>query len=133
MTWRVLVVEDHPLNLELVTELLREEGCEVLAATSAEAGLRLAEAEQPDLIFMDFQLPGMPGDEATRRLKANPATATIPIVALTALAMRGDDLKAREAGCDAYLAKPVHPPTLRETLWRFLPRRPGGTGPPEGK
>lgn len=117
---RVLVVEDNPVNLELVTELLEQEGCEVLAAESAEAGLRLAAAEQPDLVLMDLQLPGMTGYEATRHLKAAPATASIPVLALTSHAMRGDDLKAREAGCDAHLTKPLNTNLFRKTLRQFL-------------
>lgn len=80
MSPRVLVVEDDAVNLELVVVLLEEAGCEVLTAKSAEAGLRLAAAERPGLILMDLQLPGMTGYEATRRLKADPATASIPII-----------------------------------------------------
>jgi len=116
----VLVVEDHPLNLELVTDFLELEGHQVLVAGSAEAGLRLAETERPDLILMDLHLPGMSGYEAVRRLKVSPATAAIPVVAFTASAMRGEDLRAREAGCDGYLAKPLTPRKFRETLRRFL-------------
>ncbi len=120
MGGRVLVVEDHPMSLELVTELLQEEGNQVLAATSGEAGLRLAAVEGPDLILMDLQLPGMTGYEAIRRLKANPATAAIPVLALTGSAMRGDDLKVREAGADGYLTKPLDARAFRETLRRIL-------------
>ncbi len=125
MAWRVLVVEDHPLSLELVTEFLEQEGCRVLTALTAEEALRLAEAERPDLILMDLQLPGMSGYEATRRLKAHPGTAAIPVVALTASAMQGDDLKAQEAGCDGYLIKPLSPSAFRDALRRFLPRDTG--------
>lgn len=125
MAPRVLVVEDNPVNLELVTELLEQEGCQVLAAASAEAGLRLALAERPDLVLMDMQLPGLSGYEATRQLKANPATAAIPVVALTAFAMRGDDRKAGEAGCDGYLTKPLNTDAFSETLRRFLTRGAG--------
>lgn len=121
MSLRVLVVEDNPVNLELVVEVLEQEGCEVLTTQSAEAGLRLAAAERPDLILMDFQLPGMTGYEATRRLKGHPATAAIPVVALTASAMRGDDLKALEAGCDGYLTKPLDLRAFRDTLGQLLP------------
>jgi len=120
MGGRVLVVEDHSMSLELVTELLQEEGNQVLAATSGDAGLRLAAAEGPDLILMDLQLPGMTGYEAIRRLKANPATAAIPVLALTGSAMRGDDLKVREAGADGYLTKPLDARAFRETLRRIL-------------
>ena len=124
MTRRVLVVEDNPVNLELVTELVEQEGCRVLTAGSGEAGLRLARAERPDLILMDLQLPGMTGYEATRRLKADPATAAIPVLAITAFAMPGDDLKARKAGCNAYLTKPLDAQVFRDTLRRFLPEAP---------
>lgn len=120
MGGRVLVVEDHSMSLELVTELLQQEGNQVLAATSGEAGLRLAATEGPDLILMDLRLPGMTGYEAIRRLKANPATAAIPVLALTGSAMRGDDVKVREAGADGYLTKPLDAQILRETVRRFL-------------
>lgn len=118
------MVEDNPTNLELITEVLELEGCRVFTATSAEAGLHLATSERPDMILMDLQLPGLSGYEAARRLKADPATATIPVVVITAFSMQGDDVKAREAGCDAYLTKPLTLPTLRETLRRFLPPGP---------
>ncbi len=123
MRGRVLVVDDHLMSLELVTELLQQEGNQVLAATSCEVGLRLAAAEAPDLILMDLQLPGMTGYEAIRRLKADPVTAAIPVLALTGSAMRGDDLKVREAGADGYLTKPLDARLLRETLRRFLSPR----------
>ena len=120
MTPRVLVVEDNPANLELAAALLEEEGCQVLSAATADAGLILAVVEHPDLILMDVQLPGKTGYEATRRLKADPATAAIPVVAVTAQAMRGEEAKAREAGCDAYLTKPLDARAFRETVRRLL-------------
>jgi len=120
-----LVVEDNPVNLELVTELLEQEGCQVLSARSAEEGLRLAAAERPDLVLMDLQLPGMTGYAATSRLKADPNTAAIPVMVLTSFAMRGDDRKVREAGGDAYVTKPLDTQTFRETLRRFLSRGAG--------
>jgi two-component system, cell cycle response regulator DivK len=92
----------------------------VLAAETADVGLRLATLERPDLIVMDVQLPGMTGYEATRRLKADPATAAIPVVVVTALAMRGEEAKAREAGCDAYLTKPLDARAFREVVRRLL-------------
>jgi two-component system cell cycle response regulator DivK len=122
---RVLVIEDNPVNLEVVTAFLEGESCLVLSAGTAEIGLRLAADERPDLILMDLQLPGMTGYEATRKLKADPATASIPVVALTAQAMRGDEARAREAGCDAYLTKPVDMEVFREALRRFLPQGSG--------
>ncbi len=117
---RVLVIEDNLVNLELVLALLEDEGCQVLTAESAMAGLRLVASEWPDLILMDIHLPGMTGYEAVRRLKANPATASIPVVAITAQAMRGEEEKARKAGCDAYLTKPLDTGTFREMVARFL-------------
>ena len=131
MSLRVLVVEDNRVNLELVTEVLKQDGYQVLTAQSAEAGLRLVAAERPDLILMDIQLPGMTGYEVTHRLKGNPATAAIPVVALTASAMRGDDLKAREAGCDGYLTKPLDLRAFRETLRALFP--PGLAGSREAR
>ena len=120
MPARVLVVEDDATNLELTIVLLEEAGYEALTATSAEAALRLAAAERPDLILMDLQLPGMTGYEAARRLKADPTTAAIPVVALTADAKRGTEARAKGAGCDGYLTKPLETAALRATLRRFL-------------
>lgn len=104
---KVLVVEDNPANLTLATFLLQSAGHAVLSAADAEAGLMLARDEQPDLILMDIQLPGMDGLEATALLKADEATRTIPVIALTALAMKGDEERIRAAGCDGYIAKPL--------------------------
>jgi two-component system cell cycle response regulator DivK len=117
---RLLVVEDNPVNLELILALLDGEGYAVVTAETAMDGIRLAGEVRPDVILMDMQLPDVTGLEATRALKADPATAAIPVIALTAQAMRGDEQKAREAGCDAYLTKPVDAHLLRETLRRFL-------------
>jgi CheY-like chemotaxis protein len=117
---RVLVVEDNAINLELMVALLEWEGCEVLAAETADVALHLARTARPDLILMDVQLPGMTGYEATRHLKTDPTTAAIPVVALTAQAMRGDEDRAAEAGCAAFLTKPLDAQILRETLRRFL-------------
>jgi CheY-like chemotaxis protein len=119
-TPRVLVVEDNPVNLELVAALLESEGCGVIAAETADVSLQLAAEERPDLIVMDIQLPGMSGYEATRRLKTDPVTAGIPVVALTAHAMRGEEVRAREAGFDAFLTKPIDTQAFRDTLHRFL-------------
>ncbi len=95
------------MNLELATDLLEIAGHTVWAATTAEAGIEVAGREQPDLILIDISLPGMDGLAATRALKANAATQSIPVVALTAHAMQGDEQIAREAGCLAYLTKPI--------------------------
>jgi two-component system cell cycle response regulator DivK len=107
MSSRVLVVEDNPANMTLAVFLLRSAGHAVLCATDAEGGLTLARTEQPDLILMDIQLPGMDGLQATMLLKRDEATRGIPVIALTALAMKGDEERIRAAGCDGYIAKPM--------------------------
>jgi two-component system, cell cycle response regulator DivK len=104
---KVLVVEDNPTNMTLAVFLLESAGHTVLSATDAEAGLTLARAEQPNLILMDIQLPGMDGLAATVMLKGDDATRAIPVIALTALAMKGDEERIRAAGCDGYIAKPM--------------------------
>ena len=104
---RVLIVEDNPANMTLATFLLQSAGHSVVTAANAEIGLMLARSEHPDLILMDIQLPGMDGLEATGLLKADEATRAIPVVALTALAMKGDEERIRAAGCDGYIAKPM--------------------------
>lgn len=104
---KVLVVEDNPTNMTLTTFLLESAGHSVIGATDAETGLVVARAEQPDLILMDIQLPGMDGLQATALLKADEVTAAIPVIALTALAMKGDEERILLAGCDGYIAKPL--------------------------
>jgi two-component system, cell cycle response regulator DivK len=104
---RVLIVEDNPANMTLATFLVKSAGHAVITATDAEAGLTLARSERPDLILMDIQLPGMDGLEATLLLKHDDATRAIPVIALTALAMKGDEERIRAAGCDGYIAKPL--------------------------
>jgi two-component system cell cycle response regulator DivK len=104
---KVLVIEDNPANMTLATFLLESVNHTVLPAIDAESGLTIARAEQPDLILMDIQLPGMDGLEATSLLKKDPATKSIPVIALTALAMKGDEERIRAAGCDGYIAKPL--------------------------
>jgi two-component system cell cycle response regulator DivK len=103
----VLVVEDNAANMKLTTFLLESAGHTVLAASDAEAGLTLARAEHPALILMDIQLPGMDGLRATALLKRDAVTRDIPVIALTALAMKGDEERIRAAGCDGYVAKPI--------------------------
>lgn len=103
----ILVVEDNPANMTLATFLLRSAGHTVLCATDAELALAMAHNEQPNLILMDIQLPGMDGLKATERLKQDEMTRTIPIIALTALAMKGDEERIRAAGCNGYIAKPM--------------------------
>ena len=104
---RILVVEDNPDNMLLTVLLLQSVGHEVLTAVDAEAGVTLARQQRPDLVLMDVQLPGMDGLAATALLKADEGTRAIPVVALTALAMKGDEARIRAAGCDGYIAKPM--------------------------
>ena len=104
---KVLIVEDNAANMTLAIFLLQSAGHTVLSATDAEAGLTLARDEQPNLILMDIQLPGMDGLEATALLKRAETTRAIPVIALTALAMKGDEERIRAAGCDGYIAKPM--------------------------
>jgi two-component system, cell cycle response regulator DivK len=103
----ILIVEDNPSNMKLATFLLESAGHTVLSAADAELGLTLARDESPKLILMDIQLPGMDGLEATALLKRDVATCAIPVIALTALAMKGDEERIRAAGCDGYIAKPI--------------------------
>ena len=103
----ILIVEDNVANMTLSTFLLESAGHTVIPATTAEAGVALASERHPDLILMDIQLPGMDGLQATALLKGNDATRDIPVIALTALAMKGDEERIREAGCDGYIAKPL--------------------------
>src|SRR5216684_9110379 len=123
---RVLIVEDNAANLALATFLLQSAGHTVLSATDAEAGLTLARDEQPNLILMDIQLPGMDGLEATALLKADDATRAIPVIALTALAMKGDEARIRAAGCDGYIAKPMRYQEFLATIAEQLARTLGG-------
>jgi two-component system cell cycle response regulator DivK len=104
---KVLIVEDNPANMTLAVFLLESAGHTVISATNAEVGLTLARDQQPALILMDIQLPGMDGLEATVLLKGDDATRAIPVIALTALAMKGDEERIRAAGCDGYIAKPL--------------------------
>jgi len=121
---KILIVEDVEFNRDLVVQLL-EDDYMILTAADGEAGVELAERERPDLILMDLSLPGVDGWEATRRIKANEALRNIPIIALTAHAMRGDAEKARACGCNDYLSKPIDEDLLFEKLRQFLVDDPG--------
>jgi CheY-like chemotaxis protein len=116
----VLIVDDHPQNLKLARVVLEGAGFAVRTAIDAEAALLLIANEHPALILMDLQLPNMDGLELTRRLKADPATAQIAIVALTAYAMKGDEAKALAAGCDGYVTKPIDIEDLPRTVARYV-------------
>lgn len=124
----ILLVEDHPQDLELVTDLLRGAGYQVLTATTAEEGLVLTNSHWPDLILMDIRLPGLDGLQATKLLKADPATRTIPVIALTAHAMPGDQERTREAGCDGHLTKPFRAQFFLEQVDIYLHHGPPGWG-----
>jgi CheY-like chemotaxis protein len=116
----ILIIEDNSLNLELATDLLEGHGFIVHSARTAEEGLRMAREILPDLVLMDFGLPGMDGLSATKVLKANPATRHLTVVGLTAHAMKDDEEIALNAGCDGYLTKPIQTRTFTETIKRFI-------------
>jgi CheY-like chemotaxis protein len=118
---RVLVIEDNVLNMELVRDLLGALGCDVEEATSAETGIRLAIDDPPDLILMDIRLPGLDGYAAVKRLKENPRTESVPVVALTAQAMKDDESVVRAAGFDDYVSKPISVRAFPEMIARHLP------------
>ena len=112
----ILIIEDNASNMTLARFLLESAGHAVLSAVDAEAGLTLARDRRPDLILMDIQLPGMDGLEATSLLKGDAATRDIPVLALTALAMKGDEERIRAAGCDGYIAKPLRYESFLSTI-----------------
>jgi CheY-like chemotaxis protein len=125
----ILIVDDNPANLKLARVLLSAEGYEVQVAVDAEEALALLESFRPRLILMDLQLPGMDGLTLTRRLKDDPATRDVVILALTAYAMKGDEEKALLAGCDGYVTKPIDTRTLPLVIARVLAAQ-GGAGVP---
>jgi len=120
MSKKILVVEDDPDNRRIVAKVLSVEGYHVIEATDGIEALAQARAEHPDLILMDLALPNMDGWEATRQLKGNAETRVIPVVALTAVAMRGDEEQARAAGCDDYLPKPARPAAIRAVVKKYI-------------
>jgi CheY-like chemotaxis protein len=117
---KILLIEDNNLNLELAKDLLESGGFVVLQARTAEAGLRLAQEDSPDLVLMDLSLPGMDGLCATRTLKADPLTRHLTVIALTANAMKGDQEIALGAGCDGYLTKPIDTRTFVTDVSGFV-------------
>jgi two-component system, cell cycle response regulator DivK len=120
MNKRILVVEDHEDNRQILRDLLGSAGYEMIEAGNGEAGVAAAAAEHPDLILMDIQLPILDGYEATRQIKANPNLSAIPIIVVTSYALSGDEEKARFAGCNAYVAKPYSPRQLLARIRDFL-------------
>ncbi|MET0341125.1 MAG: response regulator [Polyangiales bacterium] len=117
---RILVVDDNATNLKLITCLLATERCEVITASSAEKALELMSGARPDLLLLDLQLPDMDGLELTRILRADPTLCDLPIVAVTAYAMKGDEERAREAGVDGYVTKPIAKEAFRQLVGAFL-------------
>jgi len=116
----VLVVEDDGLNLKLFNELLQANGYNTLQASDGHDAVDLSRRFRPDLVLMDIRLPGLSGLEATRRIKADPETADIPVVAVTAAAMKGDEEAVLSGGCDGYIAKPISIESFLAVVSRFL-------------
>jgi two-component system, cell cycle response regulator len=119
---RILVVDDNPTNLKLVSDVLECEGYDILKAVDAEEAQRVIEQHRPELVLIDIALPGMDGLTLTRKLKAAEKTKDLVIVALTAFAMKGDEQKARDAGCNGYITKPIDTRALPGLVAGYLPR-----------
>jgi two-component system cell cycle response regulator DivK len=120
MSKRILVVEDQEDNRQILRDLLSSTGYQMVEAENGEDAVTMAAAEQPDLILMDIQLPLVDGYEATRRIKANALLKAIPVIAVTSYALSGDDEKAFEAGCDAYIPKPYSPRALLAKIREYI-------------
>ncbi len=120
MSKTVLIVEDNELNMKLLNDLLQANGYDTLQANDGFEAMELTRSHRPDLILMDIQLPKISGLEVTKRLKGDADTAHIPVIAVTAFAMKGDEEKFRDGGCDAYIAKPISVPAFLETVAAFL-------------
>jgi two-component system, cell cycle response regulator DivK len=123
MKERILVVEDHEDNRRILRDLLTSVGYEVIEALDGAQGVSIASTRQPDLILMDIQLPVFDGYETVRRIKADPAAAGIPIIAVTSFALSGDDVKAYEVGCAGYITKPYSPRQLLAQVQQHLKAR----------
>jgi two-component system cell cycle response regulator DivK len=121
MGHRVLIVEDNELNMKLFHDLLEASGMEILQTRNGTDALKVAKQERPDLIVMDIQLPEMSGLEVTERIKSDPDLKPIPVIAVTAFAMKGDEERIRAAGCEAYLSKPISIDRFIATVKQFLP------------
>jgi CheY-like chemotaxis protein len=125
MAITILLIDDHPVNLKLASQVLQAGGHEVIPAEDAEQALALLLQQVPDLVLTDLALPGMDGLELTRRLKADPRYRHLPVVALTASAMKGDEARVLQAGCDAYISKPIDTRTLAAHMTAILARHRG--------
>jgi two-component system cell cycle response regulator DivK len=121
MSTRILVVEDQEDNRRILRDLLTSAGYDVIYAEDGEEALIVTGRERPDLILMDIQLPLLDGYETTRRLKTDPVLRSIPVIAVTSYALSGDDVKAKEAGCDAYVTKPFSPRQLLQVIRKYVP------------
>ena len=121
---KILVVEDQEDNRRILRDLLTAQGFDLVEAHDGSSAHGIAAAEKPDLILMDIQLPGLDGYEATRRIKADPDLAAIPIIVVTSYALSGDEAKARAAGCDDYVAKPYSPRQLLAKIRQYVPTQP---------
>ena len=120
MAKKILIVEDNELNMKLFNDLLQAHGYETIQTMDGRDVLQLARDHGPDLIIMDIQLPEISGLEVTKMLKADDGLKDIPVIAVTAFAMKGDEEKIREGGCEGYLAKPISVPSFLETIAKFL-------------
>lgn len=130
MTKSILIVEDNELNMKLFHDLLLGQGYQVLQSREGVQGFQMAREHRPDLIVMDIQLPAISGLEVTRWLKEDPDLAAIPVVAVTAFAMKGDETRILEGGCEAYMAKPISVTRFLEIVARLL-GEPSGSGAPD--
>ena len=120
MSTRILIVDDNPVNLKLATDVLEMEGYAIEKAVDAEQAQEMLKSATPDLILMDIALPGMDGLTLTRKLKADERLKDVPVVAMTAFAMKGDEQKARDAGCDGYITKPIDTRKLPQQVAAYL-------------
>lgn len=125
---KILIVEDNELSRDMLSRRLRRKGYEVLVAVDGAEGVAMSHKEKPDIVLMDLSLPDMDGWRATQKIKENPETSKIPVIALTAHAMSGDREKALEAGCDEYDTKPIDLRRLLSKIHRFVADPEGGSG-----
>jgi len=120
MSKTILIVEDNELNMKLFNDLLQAHGYDTVQTMDGRDAIKLAREHKPDLVLMDIQLPEISGLEVTKMMKADDDLKSIPVIAVTAFAMKGDEEKIREGGCEGYIAKPISVPTFLETVAQFL-------------